>query len=79
VTGPPQEFFDLLDEQPRTPTSLLVHDRGELRSFPIRTAAKAFELRVRGSRGPRFPRLSRAKNLTALLGHILEREERDES
>jgi hypothetical protein len=76
VTGPPQEFFDLLDEQPRTLTSLLVHDRGELRSFPIRTAAKAFELRVRGSRGPRFPRLERARNQLALLLALLEKEER---
>jgi hypothetical protein len=74
-----ERFFDLLDEQPRTPTSILVQDRGETRSFPIRTATKAFELRARGSRGPRFPRLARAKNLTALLGHILEKEDRDES
>jgi hypothetical protein len=72
-----REFFDLLDEQPRTPTSLLVHDRGELRSFPIKTAAKAFELRAHGSRGPRFPRLSRAKNLTALLGALLAKEDLD--
>jgi hypothetical protein len=74
-----ERFFDLLDEVPRTPTSLLVQDdRGELRSFPIRTAAKAFELRAHGSRGrPRFPRLSRAQSFTAILGHILEREERD--
>ena len=73
-----ERFFDLLDEQPRTPTSLLVRDRGELRSFPIRTAAKAYEVRARGSKRPRFPRLSRAKNLTtALLGYILEKEDRD--
>jgi len=73
-----REFWDALDEVPRTPTSLLVQDdRGELRSFPIRTAAKTYELRARGSKGRRFPRLSRAQSLTAILGHILEREERD--
>jgi hypothetical protein len=33
-------FFDLLDEVPRTPTSLLVDERGERRSFPIKTARR---------------------------------------
>jgi hypothetical protein len=73
-----EEFWDALDEVPRTPTSLLVRDnQGETRSFPIKAAAKTYELRSRGGKGPRFPRLARAQSLTAILGHILEREERD--
>jgi len=76
LTKAEREFFRALDEAPRTPTSLLVQDRGELRSFPIRTAAKGYEFRVSGDRAPRFPRLARAKNLTALLGALLEKEDR---
>jgi hypothetical protein len=72
-----REFFALLDESPRDTRSLIVRDRGETRSFPIKSAAKAYELRTRGGKGPRFPRLARAQSLTAILGHILEREERD--
>jgi hypothetical protein len=72
-----REFFDLLDESPRDTRSLIVRDRGETRTLPIKAAAKTYELRTRGSKWPRFPRLLRAQNLTALLGHILEREERD--
>jgi hypothetical protein len=71
-----EQFFDLLDEQPRTPTSLLVRHQGETRSFPISAAAKAFELRARERSRPRFPRLERARNQLALLLALLEKEER---
>ena len=72
-----REFFALLDESPRDTRSLIVRDRDETRTLPIAAASKAYELRNRGSKGRHFPRLARAKNLTVLLGHILEREERD--
>jgi hypothetical protein len=74
---PSEEFFDLLDEQPRTPTSILVRDRGETRSFPIAAASKAFELRARERSAPRFPRLTRARNQLALLLALLEKAERE--
>jgi hypothetical protein len=73
MSGPPQEFFDLLDEQPRTPTSILVQEKGETRSFPISGAVRAFELRAREHGGPRFPRLERARNQLALLLALLEK------
>jgi hypothetical protein len=72
-----REFFDLLDESPRDTRSLIVKDRDETRTFSIAAASKAYELRTRGGKGPRFPRLARAKNLTALLGFLLEKEGRD--
>jgi hypothetical protein len=67
-----REFFDLLDESPRDPRSLIVKDRGETRTFPIAAASKAYELRS----PQRCPRLARAKSLTALLGFLLEKEGR---
>jgi hypothetical protein len=70
-----REFVDLLDEQPRTPTSLLVRDRGEMRSFPISAAAKVFEVRARERGGSHFPRLERARNKLALLLALLEKED----
>jgi hypothetical protein len=74
---PSEEFFDLLDEQPRTPTSILVRDRGETRSVPIAAASKAFELRARERSAPRFPRLTRAQNQLALLLALLEKAEQE--
>jgi hypothetical protein len=73
---PSQEFFDLLEEQPRTPTSILVRDRGETRRFPIAAASKAYELRASERSRPRFPRLERARNRLDLLLALLEKEER---
>jgi hypothetical protein len=70
-----REFFDLLDEVPRTPTSLLVQDRGELRSFPIAAAAKVFERRARERGTSRFPRLERARHQLRLLDYLLEKED----
>jgi hypothetical protein len=71
-----EEFFDLLDEQPRTPTSILVRARGETRSLPIAAASKAFELRARQGGAPRFPQLQRARNQLALLAALLDKAER---
>ena len=63
-----EEFSDALDEVPRTPRTLMVQGRGEIRHVPISALA---EFRRR-------PRLERAQNLTALLGYLLEREENEQ-
>lgn len=43
------EFFDWLDEQPRTPTSVLVRTpAGETRSVAIGVVAQEYERRTRG-------------------------------
>ena len=74
--SPSEEFFDLLDESPRDSRSLIVQTPdGETRSFPIATAAKAYEVRARGGKGTRRPRLQRARNRFALLLALLEKEE----
>ena len=76
--NPSEHFFNLLDEQPRTPTSLLVRHRGETRRFPIAAASKAFELRTRSRKGTGRPGLDCGKNRLALLLALLEKDERDE-
>lgn len=63
-----RQFFAALDEAPRTPATVMVQDGREVRHVSIRELA---EFRSR-------PRLERARNLTALLGHLLEREEQHE-
>lgn len=64
-----KEFFDALDEAPRTPTSFLVQQQGETRTYLIAGAAVAFRVRAK-----RFPRLERARNLLALLEALFEKE-----
>jgi len=66
-----QAFFDWLDEQPQCPEGLLVQTpRGETRCVPFPSPA---EFRSR-----RKPHLERARNLTAIYGHMIEREEREQ-
>ena len=59
------QFFDALDQAPRTPRTVMVQDGRELRHVPISALA---EFRSR-------PRLERAQALTAIYGRLLEREE----
>ncbi|MBA2360808.1 MAG: hypothetical protein H0V79_07765 [Actinobacteria bacterium] len=74
----PQAFFDALDETPRDPKGVLTRTaEGEVRVVPISAFAALGRTEFRSR-----PRLERAQNRTALLGHLLElereREERDE-
>ena len=70
-----REFFDLLDEAPRTPYSLLVPTRqGETRSVPLSALTGRVEFRSRVF----FPRLERCRNRLAILEHLVERHEREE-
>ena len=70
-------FVDWLDTQPRSPEGLVVRTRdGETRTVPYDQAARQFRSHQQSAR-QRFPRLERCRSLTTLLGHQLEREERD--
>lgn len=66
------EFNDLLDQVPRTPVGILARDaRGELRSLAIPALPRGVAETRR-----RFPRLERCRNRAALLGALIEKEER---
>jgi hypothetical protein len=72
-----QAFFDWLDEQPCTSNGVLVRGpRGEMRNVSHDPARQAFEFRTRGRVAPHCPRLEAAKARLALLGALMEREER---
>lgn len=63
-----ERYFDWLDEQPqRRAGGFIVRFEGK--SKPRQRGIAKAEYRSR------FPRLERARNLTAILGHLLERED----
>jgi hypothetical protein len=67
-----QEFWDALDETPQQRAGGMIlgvlAGRPTRRGEPQQGSGRA-EFRTR------FPRLERAKNLTALLAHLIEREQ----
>jgi len=72
------EFFDWLDEQPRTPTGVLVIEGGETRVRPISYAFA--EWRSRHPQPARtaspHPDVERRRNQLAIFADLIEKEAR---
>jgi hypothetical protein len=69
------EFFDWLDGQPRTPTGVLATmPNGETRNLRVRSVFA--EWRARNPPQRSFPQRERRTNQLALLGYLLDKEER---
>jgi hypothetical protein len=70
-------FFAWLDEVPCTGNGVLVRTpKGETRNVSRDAVAGEFRSRWQARSRESFARLERAKNLTALFGALIEKEER---
>lgn len=75
------EFFAWFDQQPRTPTGVLVPGpHGEMRIHPAALAFAEWRSQLRGrvpqpARCPRFPELERRRHQLPILAQMLAKEQ----
>ena len=72
-TALPSAFFDWFDEQPRTPTGLLVNQRGETRVRPVSDAFAEWRSR---RPAPCHPDVERRRHQLAIFAHLIAKEAR---